>query len=44
MEEVLESEEEEDLGSHGLQAGEGDMVGSHSECLSGRVEAPDLLQ
>ena len=42
VEEVLEDEEEENLRCHGLQGGEGDLVGLHSESLSGGVEQPDL--
>jgi len=42
VEEVLKEEEQEDLGSHGLEGGERNAVGGHAEGLSRRVEQPNL--
>jgi hypothetical protein len=42
MEEVLESEEKEDLRSHGRQAREWDVMCGHAESLCCGMESPNL--
>jgi hypothetical protein len=41
VEEVFEEKEQEDLGRHGFQRGERDLVSLHSKLFSGRVEEED---
>jgi hypothetical protein len=42
VEKVLEEEKEENLRRHGLQIWEGDVIRSHVEFFSRRVEKPNL--
>ena len=44
VEEILEEEEQENLGGHGLQRRERNLISRHSEGLSGRMEKPDLRE